>query len=115
MTDSRHQSRPETGANSGTGRENSCQPFLAALAARFSFSVFSGFFLVSFFRSSPFDMLISFSIVQGSWIISQPMLEATTRELNLSGAAHAEASHQKLDPGLPADPADPLLSQASRS
>jgi len=88
----RGESRPETGANSGTGRKNSCQPLLAALAARFSFSVFSGFFLVSFFRSSPFDILISFSIVEGGRIISQPLLEATTRALNLSAAAHAEAS-----------------------
>jgi len=35
------------------------QPFLAAFSARFSFKVFSGFFLVSFFLSMPFAMTLS--------------------------------------------------------
>ena len=34
-------------------------PFLAALSARFSFKVFSGFFLVSFFWLRPLAIVIS--------------------------------------------------------
>jgi hypothetical protein len=88
---------------------------LAAFAARFSFSVFSGFFFVSFFRSSPFDILISFSIVEGGSIISQRLPEATACKLNLSGTAHADASHRNPDDDLPADQIGPPLTQASRS